>query len=286
MSTRCSSWYAFAMEGPSPLDNTERMRPWRVAEWGSKPKPGREYSEDRHMALSECFAVLDGVSTAGSGERIEGVTLGQFAVQIGIEALRDAAKLERVEEVVPFVSTRLREALAPYRYTGSPSFVFVAYFPKWQTMVRVGDCSYLIHDPFDGTWKGHNPGLAVDADKEVVRQALFDRALRTSATETEALADPRIHHRMHRITSEWQPQHRNNPESPRGYGVITGESVHHIEYIRVPDGASKIILASDGYFPDALVGTLAETDALQERFERERARTWHPDDKTYLRIER
>lgn len=274
------------MEGIPSRDDAEKIRPWRVAEWSSHPKPGREYSEDRYIAFSECFAVLDGVSTAGSQERIEGLTPGQFAVQIGIQALRDATNLGRVEEVVPFISARLHEALASYSYTGTPSFVFVAYFPRWHTLIRVGDCSYLLQHPSQSTWEGHNPGLAVDADKEVVRQVLFDREQERGASEAEILADSRIQHRMRRITREWQPQHRNNPESSRGYGVITGETVHHVEYIRVPEDISSIILASDGYYPEALAGTLAETDATQEYLQRIRARTWHPDDKTYLRIER
>ncbi len=270
---------------PSP-PGAENIRPWRVAEWGSYPKPGRTYSEDRFVALPECFAVLDGVSSGDLSERIEGLTLGQFAVQIGIEALHDAARLDHVNEVVPFIAACMRDTLARYTHSGMPSFVFVAYFPKWNTIVRVGDCSYVFRSNTIDTWEGVNPGLAVDADKEVVRQALLKRARERGVSETDAASDLQIQRRMHRLTREWQPHHRNNPFSSRGYGVMTGETVHHIEYIPVPEDASGIILASDGYYPEALAGTLAETDALQQRLEDENKRSWHPDDKTYLRIER
>ncbi len=279
-------WYDFFMEKPPLLNGAENMHPWRVAEWGSRPKPGRGYSEDRYVASPECFAVLDGVSSSGSVEKIEGLTPGQFAVHIGIEALHDAIQLERVEEVVPFISARLRESLAPYAYTSMPSFVFVAYFPKWRTIVRVGDCSYRLRNPTTGAWVGENPPLAVDVDKDIVRQALIARPEERGLSGNNAQADDAIQRRMHRITREWQPLHRNNPRSPRGYGVMTGETVYHVEYVPVPEGVSEIILASDGYYPEALSGTLVETDAKQEILQNTNARTWHPDDKTYLRIER
>ncbi len=113
-------------------------------------------SEDGSLIDPECFAVLDGVSSGDSQDKIEGLTPGQFAVQIGIEALKEATRLENPQDIVPLVSRRLKEALDRYTLTTSPSFVFAAFFPKHNLIIRVGDCSYLV----DGV--GHNPGLGID----------------------------------------------------------------------------------------------------------------------------
>lgn len=273
----------------SETTHTKGIERWDAdsTEYANTPKPGRDFSEDRVLVDERVYAVLDGVSTGSSPERIEHQTLGRFAALIGTEALKDAAReCARIEDVVPFVSRRLIEALRPYhgQYTESPSFVFVAFFPKWNTILRVGDAQYKIVGK-SGLLEGENPGHAVDHDKEVVRQALLKKAEERGLSKEEAFQDSSIRRRMTRLTKEWQPQFRNNPaEGRRGYGVISGEPVHHIEYIPVPADARAVILASDGYYDEALRGDLTETNKEQERLEGERAAVHHPDDKTYLLI--
>src|SRR3989344_241759 len=200
------------MERSRLRQGNEVPKQWRVAEQESVPKAGRERSEDGFLPGPDCFAVLDGVSSGDSPERIEGLTPGQFAVHIGIEALQAAAQLDTKEEVVSFISARLKEAVRRYELITIPSFVFVAFFPKWNTIIRVGDSLYKMRHR-DGEWKGHNPGHKVDADKEVVRQELLKRERGRGATEEELLAHDPTRHRMRRITREWQPQFRNKPDA-------------------------------------------------------------------------
>ncbi|OGG73152.1 hypothetical protein A3A38_03425 [Candidatus Kaiserbacteria bacterium RIFCSPLOWO2_01_FULL_53_17] len=274
------------MERSRLRQGNEVPKQWRVAEQESVPKAGRERSEDGFLPGPDCFAVLDGVSSGDSPERIEGLTPGQFAVHIGIEALQAAAQLDTKEEVVSFISARLKEAVRRYELITIPSFVFVAFFPKWNTIIRVGDSLYTMRHR-DGEWKGHNPGHKVDADKEVVRQELLKRERGRGATEEELLAHDPTRHRMRRITREWQPQFRNKPDAgERGYGVITGEQVFHIEYIPVGDDISDIILATDWYYPEALKGTSAESEVAQRELIATNRLAWHEDDRTYLRIEK
>lgn len=266
------------MEGIPRPEGKETPKGWRVVERVNIARDeARRPSEDGILADPDCIAVLDGVSSGDSTEKIEGLTPGQFAVQIGIEALKDAAKLSDPKEVVPFVSRRLREALAPYKLTTTPSFVFAAFFPHFGEhgmIIRVADCSYLI----DG--EGNNPGLAIDRLKSKDRARRLREEIEQGADVDALLADDPTRPRMRALTKDIQPRLANAPLSGNDtvfdkyrYPVVNGTDVPEdlVEYIEVPEGASSIILATDGYAPHALKQTLEETeDAQKEINERDK----------------
>lgn len=277
------------MEGESKKERVEHGREWKVVEWQSAPKPGRAYSEDRYLINPACYAVIDGVSQGNSSETIEGLSLGQFAAHIGISALKEAAECQSPLEVVPFVSARLREALSPYTIIGKPSFVFAAYYPRWNVMIRVGDCSYLI----DGV--GHNPPMRFDVAKDKDRLRRIKEKMARGGTEEEALSDVAIRERHRHLTSTIQHTRlANAPLSGREdfvfdkyrYAVINADDVPEdlVEVIPVAPHVRQIVLATDGYDPSALKPTLAETMASQDEFEKNNPLTHHPDDKTYFSI--
>jgi hypothetical protein len=293
------------MEGIRPREGNESPKEWRVVERVNIARDEtRRPSEDGILTDPDCVAVLDGVSSGDSTEKIEGLTPGQFAVQIGIEALKEAAKLSDPKEVVPLVTRRLREALAPYTLTTTPSFVFTAFFPRFGEngmIIRVADCSYLI----DGT--GNNPGLAIDRLKSKDRARRLREEIEQGADVEALLADDPTRPRMRALTKEIQPRLANAPLSGNDtvfdkyrYPVVNGTDVPEdlVEYIEVPKGASSIILATDGYPPQSLKPSLAETEAaLKEIRDRDKlaigdmlsTRGVMPeniDDRSYIRIVR
>lgn len=293
------------MEDIRRREGNEVPKEWKVVERVNIARDeARRPSEDGILTDSDCVAVLDGVSSGDSTEKIEGLTPGQFAVQIGIEALKEAAKLSDPKEVVPLVIRRLREALAPYKLTTTPSFVFAAFFPHFGEngmIIRVADCSYLI----DG--EGNNPGLAIDRLKSKDRARRLREEIEQGADIDALLADDPTRPRMRSLTKGIQPRLANAPLSGNDtvfdkyrYPVMNGNEVPDdlVEYIVVPEGASSIILATDGYPPQSLKSTLEETEAaLKEIRDRDRlaigemlsTRGVMPeniDDRSYVRIVR
>lgn len=293
------------MEGISRREGNESPKEWRVQERVNIARDeARRPSEDGILTDSACVAVLDGVSSGDSTEKIEGLTPGQFAVQIGMEALKDAAKLSDPKEVVPFVTNRLREALAPYKLTTTPSFVFAAFFPNFGEhgmIIRVADCSYLING------EGNNPGLAIDRLKSKDRARRLREEIEQGADIEALLTDDPTRPHMRSLTKDLQPRLANAPLSGKDtifdkyrYPVINGVEVPAdlVEYIPVSASASSIILATDGYPPQALKESLEETEAvLKEIRDRDRlaigemlsTRGVMPeniDDRSYVRIVR
>ncbi|MBL8158133.1 hypothetical protein JNK62_01200 [bacterium] len=293
------------MERIRRREGRETPQAWRIAERVNIARDeARRPSEDGTLTDPECIAALDGVSSGDSTEKIEGLTPGQFAVQVGMEALKDAAKLSDPKEVVPFVSRRLREALGPYTLTTTPSFVFAAFFPNFGEngmIIRVADCSYLI----DGV--GDNPGLAIDRLKSKDRARRLREEIEQGADVDALLANDPTRPRMRALTKDIQPRLANAPLSGNDtifdtyrYPVMNGHDVPEdlVEYIEVPKGASSIILATDGYPPQSLKPSLAETEAaLKEIRDRDKlaigdmlsTRGVMPeniDDRSYIRIVR
>lgn len=282
--------------------NPEKAPEWRVEEKFSLAKDEERGSEDGCLISAQCIAVLDGVSSGKSKERIGNLTLGQFAVKAGIEAL-EKVNFNNPNEIVPFVTKEVATALNGETIAGRPSFVFAAFFPKHNCIIRVGDCLYLIDS------KGYNPGLAVDRAKAVVRKRALQRLLTSEMSPSEeeiikseyAREPPPFRERATALTKNWQQAHfPNNPDPVFGYGVIDGSDVppSKVEYIAVPPDAQEIILATDGYPPEALASTLKETEANLQKLLQEDPlglRLWSTtrsakpgapsfDDRLYLRL--
>lgn len=283
----------------------ENKATWRVIEHHVIPRDPAKGSEDGLLISDGCYAVLDGVSSGDKNIRINDLTPGQFAVRVGIESMKNMHELKDPYEIVDTITHAIQDALEREKaHIGNarPSFVFVAFFPKLNSILRVGDCSYLI----DG--KGENPGLAVDRAKAVVRRRAIKRLLKKDGTTEDDLRkqeheknppDFRTHAKA--LTAAWQTFFTNQPDADFGYGVVDGTSIPRskIEIIPVPQEARSIILASDGYPPEALKNKLEESEeALKELLERDPLGiyTWTAtrspapgadsfDDRTYVRIE-
>ncbi len=284
------------MEGMS--EGTERPRPWSLVETTITAKDRIKGSEDTIITTDECYAVLDGVSSLPE-HRIDGMTPGQFAIGIGARALQEAASFPDPKDIVPHVTRRLAEAFAGTEINGYPSFVFAAFFPKHNLIIRVGDCSYLI----DGG--GNNPGLKMDHAKAVLRKRVVEKRLSEGASVEEVLEENPGRERVTHLAQHWQKHYANHPDAQDfGYGVMNGQSIpeYLIEYIPVPATAKSVVLASDGYPPQTLRPNLRETEqALQEAQDKDPLGLAGPDirilkpmqegqtatdDRSYLRLER
>lgn len=274
----------------------ERSEKWRATEVFSEARDHERGSEDAYLVADHCIAVFDGVSNP-DGKKTAGMTPGQFAVETVKRALEQNTDL-RAEDAARFATETLRHAVKEQRLEDDmPSLVFVAFFPKQNRIVRVGDCSFLI----DGV--GHNPGIAPDRAKAEIRRRILDKQLRLGVHEDEIMQNDPSRTRLKDLRI-WQHKHANNAESKDlGYGVVNGTDIPEqlVEYISVPEGTRSIILASDGYPTESLRGTLAQTErALVEIQERDplgisetksvrankpRREQGATDDRTYIRIE-
>lgn len=284
------------MEHVRLRESRDAPRLWRIAEQFSEARDAQKGNEDAYVAAEHCFAVLDGVSAQGSSNRVNNLTPGQFAVKIGTEILQDPSTDST--NVVERLTRALGETPGMHKLESPPSFVFAAFFPKEHVIVRVGDCSYLL----DGD--GSNPGLSVDNAKAVLRRRSLLKLRQKGYTDEQLLQDTTARDRL-RDLKFWQENFSNNPNSPElGYGVMNGKEVppQFIERIAVPADAKEIVLASDGYPPQTLHETFAETEAALRKLQLQDplaidvelgVRPHKPvegqnatDDRTYLRIKR
>jgi hypothetical protein len=242
------------MAHPEGLNGKERLPSWSIAERFEAAKSAERGTEDGILVSDDCIAVFDGVSSGSNPTRIEGKTPGQFAVAVGMQALKEAAQFSDERTIVPYVSEALARAIAQHPSDSTPSFVFVAFFPKKNLIIRVGDCSYLM----DGV--GHNPGLKVDETKGVIRKRILERE---GLTEEEILKEDVARPRIQELTKTWQSYFKNNDsDMSLGYAAIDGTPVPDrlIEYIPVPSSVQSIVLASDGYHPSILRDTVQASE--------------------------
>lgn len=277
-------------------ERNEALRRWRVVEEFSEARDKEKGTEDAYVATSSCIAVLDGVSSRGSSERIRGRTPGQLAVQLGTEILNDPSTDS--SNVVERLTGALRQATAGKAFANDPSFVFAAFFPSEQVIVRVGDCSYLL----DG--EGSNPTLSVDRARAIIRQRALLKLRAKGYTDDELLNETALRDRLRGLKA-WQEHYGNNPRSPDfGYGVINGKEVppQFIERIAVSADTKEVVLATDGYPAESLRPTLQETEAALHELQKQdplaiegepSTRPHEPgahqsatDDRTYLRVKR
>lgn len=218
------------------------------------PKNKRRGSEDGTLFDEDCYAVLDGVSsgvspTSGSSQ-VDSQTPGQFAMKNGKKALVAACRLAKTpDDIVHYLTESLAKALDIHFIKGTPAYTFVAFVPKFNMIVRVGDCTYLL----DG--KGKNEGLAVDRFKTNIRVRDLKEMISQGFTHDTLLQEDPTQGRMDFWTKGWQYQFANSDNPEYGYGVINGHKVPNtrVEYFDVPHGTSEILLASDGCPADLLV---------------------------------
>jgi hypothetical protein len=280
-------------------EGAERPRPWTVADEFSESRDRERGNEDGYIIADHCVAVLDGVSARGSKERIYKLTPGQFAVKLGKELMQSPDV--NAGNIVERLTNSLRTTVGGHALQHPPSFVFAAFFPKEHVIVRVGDCSYLI----DGS--GSNPALNVDRAKGILRRRTLQKLRAKGYTDEDLIAfknSPEQRKKDEELRL-WQEHFSNNIAAPDfSYGVINGSEVppHLVDRIAVPSDASEIVLASDGYPPEILRPTLAESEAALRELQRTdpvgiqgepSTRPHRPpeghtsaDDRTYIRVVR
>jgi hypothetical protein len=219
------------------------------------PKNKRRGSEDGILVDKHCCAVLDGVSsgvspTSGSSQ-VDTQTPGQFAMENGKKALVTACRLAKEPgDIVPHLTTSLAKALETHAVQGTPAYTFVAYVPKFNKIIRVGDCTYLL----DG--KGKNDGLAVDRFKTNIRVRDLNEMIAQGFAYDALLQEDPTQPRMDFWTKGWQYQYANSDHPKYGYSVINGHRVPEtkVEYFEVSNETRVMLLASDGCPADLLVG--------------------------------
>lgn len=226
--------------------------------------------EDGEVLDTEhCIATLDGVTTHGEPP-INGMSPGAFVVSVGKAALLEASSLtcsnrEFREQLARILTERIREALPTDRtFKERPSFVFVAYFPERNLVVRAGDCSMLIdgHEHPDMP----NKGIRADVRKHQMRAWLKRRG-----------RDPK---EVDAKTRAWQQKHANK-QGMFGYPLANGTPIPEdiLEAVSLPPGTHEIVLATDGAWQYALRGTYAGSDGTEAAM---RATTGTADDLTYI----
>lgn len=255
--------YYTNMNAPEGLTHSEVVNRSRVIERQTIPLPGK--GEDVLLESDRCVAVIDGVTGHnGSGLSFGGeqMSYGRWAAEIGARALQEAAEIDgTAEEVsqrtISHVSARLDQALATLVTNEAPTFVFAAYFPKHNLLIRVGDCSVLVDGaPVAGM---PNDELLVEERKKRMREWLLRRYTPAGSEPTDELR-----HRVFEISRHWQWKHRNaegGSSDTFGYGAIDGAHVppSRVEWTTLPQGTHTVTLASDGVRRDALAETWEQT---------------------------
>lgn len=250
------------------------MSGWREAGFFQRPKNFKRGSEDGALRIAgKVYAVLDGVSQDVDAKAptplINGLTPGQFARSNGIEALREGVEnYTTPEALVGHLTTSHYNACEAKRRNGVPigrsAYTGAIFVQQAGVIVQVGDCAVMI----DGVIYSNE--MKVDLRKARIRQGLLERALRNSQTSTELIKNDPTKDLMNRL-ADWQQEFANSNDQEHGYGVINGSEVppHLIKVVPVPEGARKILLATDG-FPASVLrhdmqAMLDEMGALLER---------------------
>ena len=269
---------------------------WTVLEKMKYAKDPHKGTEDSEIFVgNRCYAVLDG-HTNFPGQLINGMTHGQYVVQAGLRAFEryeNGDPLELVRSLTAHVGNEWRKTGQPWERR--PGFVFVAFIPERNLIVRVGDCQYFIDGDNDPK---RNAGLMVDRVKSEVRANMLIQLLKTHTVND--LIENDLTRQIMAEMKKWQHTYRNNRDSTFGYGVIDGTTVPtlHIEYDYLKVVPKLVVLTSDGYPPRVVRETLEETEfELAELLKRDPLcyREWiavrgigngltRPDDCTYLSL--
>jgi hypothetical protein len=235
---------------------------WKIVEESVLPKDPQRGSEDGIYKSDWCTVVGDSHSNHADKE-IDDATPGQYALGAFFASLRELEKAKDVtwKNLVPRLAGLVRpwvDRVYPGR-KNRPGVVFDGHFPRLGEhgmLIRVGDCQQLV----DG--KGYNPGLRIERFNAKVRCVVVHECLKRGRSITELRTDDPSRPLMKKLIAR-QSQYRNTGNRKFGFGVINGEHVpiRCIEYTMLTGEEQEIILASDGYPPQALARTLAETEA-------------------------
>lgn len=238
----------------------------KVVERQLVPKRGSlDACEDGIVVTDHFAAVIDG-ATDKTGALFDGVTGGRYAMLVCADAIKtldpDADVFTAVEWMTDQLSKRLPVGLS---IEDRPTAVLAVYSTQRREIWRVGDVS-LWHDRMtDGPDRLQK---LVDFHAAGVRAAVIAAEL-ANGRPADELRDDDVGRQVILPLLRRQAVFANNPdvgEWANGYGVINGRDVppSFIERYPVPEDASTVVLATDGY-PLALP-TFKETEAyLQDR---------------------
>ena len=251
------------MESVKVPEAQEWVGDWKVVEKFNASKDLKMGTEDG-MFIGKNFAVvLDGVSSFKDKD-INGRKYGQFTVDAAIAALNKPEAVDlKADEIVPYLTSHIAAALEKAKSEGAyapddkhdaPNFVFIAFFPKENCMIRVGDCMYLV----DGV--GNNLGIPADLRKTEMGKRIIEvhekKGQPLSDAERTTLRNDLV---------EWLWKHRNQTNGTYGYGAIDGTPVpeKYVEKILI-DPKEKVVISSDGW-AEALAMSLMQSNENARR---------------------
>lgn len=235
---------------------------WEIIQQRVLPRNPSQGPEDAICESEWCIAVIDGHSNCCPNP-IDSRTSGQYLVQAGCVALNEMSPDTRPDEVVPALSRAIEpigRRFAPDSRE-RPGFVFEMLLTKYDTIVRVGDCQYLI----DG--RGINHGMEAERLNARLRCLKLRRLLAEGFSRESLCSEDPTRPFIKKRIAQWQKRFRNADDPRFGFGVINGAEVpeRFREIIPLTGSEKSIIFSSDGYPEWVLADSLEETEErLQE----------------------
>jgi len=268
---------------------------FEVVEQFVEAKNDARVCEDIIVAADNFVAVIDGASDA-TGASFNGLTGGRLAAEAVADAIRGLPTATDARTFADTLSEAVRESVAAVAGDLGPDVrwpVAVAACVSRETrqVWRVGDCNIVIGGVF------HPGEVGVDGASCRFRAAVNTALVNQGMSVSEIIeTDPG--HKAARVLID-QQQHLANRVSPWGFGCFNGQRVpdEYLEIIAIPETATEVVLASDGY-PEvrgSLAATEAALRALIERDPAAMSEMWAmgkpmkpganaPDDRAYLRL--
>ncbi|MFJ5926515.1 hypothetical protein ACIQF6_28325 [Kitasatospora sp. NPDC092948] len=279
---------------------------WTIKETAEVPKARTGKGDDRLLVRSDndglaLLAVVDG-TTDKSGRHFDGRCGGALAAECVVDTLCHVRPNTPPAELVATVTRDLAEMHRRWGIGASdtppPSAVAAIFLPRQGVVVRVGDVHLALRRR--GEWQQHPANKRIDVVAAEARAALLAAHLRAGVPLLElAEHDPGREMILPLLRS--QHHFANKPDSDDGlaFGVLNGRPVpqRFVESLDL-DGATEIVLATDGYLGPSSTLSLAE-HALQVSLAQDPLRIGaYPatkgirpganghDDRTYVRLVR
>lgn len=219
--------------------------------------------EDTLVVSSHFAAVFDGATpkTAFRFHSLHGETLtpGQLASSTLADALMQIPPYYDARKAIDLLSQALRNALDSNQAEAS-GVIYSAYRNEiWS----VGDCQFGV---LRQSFEVHHTEKLIDHQLGRWRSSIVKSFLSRKLLSAEQIAGNDPGRALIQPFITRQRAYQNLASHPLGFGVFDGNPVpdNFLEIYKVPNDASRLILASDGY--PVLFPTLIECErALQQR---------------------
>lgn len=213
--------------------------------------------EDTWVVSPQYIAVFDGATPKTAFRFADGSTPGQIVARTLAEATQRLSPTLTAVEAITLLTQHLHQVLQGHQGEASG----VIYNVQRKEIWIVGDCQFAFVYP-DGKIERHHTEKLIDRVlaqwRCSINRSYLNRHLMT--TDEIQKTDPGRKIIQPFITRQRIYQNISNPECPWGFGAFDGTPIpsRFIEVYPVPDEATAIILASDGY--PTLYPTLEETE--------------------------